>query len=521
MRGGWRRRRVVGVVVAFILVAMLVAGLVAHGGWPGRRDETRRKNKKRPPRRVGPFSERVGDGKGWVDVDTKGDEDPGEEVNTQLDAVDSRTVEEIRVDSGGEAETTGETETVERERGELGGDQTFPGDAFIEKIKSDTDAFAQGGEASAGTAESVELEWWEPRTRKERALWHEQTETRNHRRRLIDPGGDGEAQNEITNPSGASCVAACGLCRASCCCDSDCRAVGDCCFDFEEQNVCVEQKHTGAPGVGGTTGVLPPSSITFPPTASVPPDKTVSPPSTPATPALPEATLTWPPFSPVFMPPPVEYGKPVNPPPPPPPPPPSPPSPPYTEPETGTGTGTESVLLPPPSGFFPGTGTLGSTVSSQGISSIDPRGTWHSDVRPPVPMFPSLPPAPFPPLPGFPPVPLGMYAKLQAVPRCEPFCNTRAPPPSLPKGDRHWPKAVAYAAEKQWQQIKDLAQIQIGGSLDPKVYGGSVFANSESVKAFGDGNSGNDSNDVDTNFFFTENLELKKHMRRVRSLDEG
>ena len=33
MRGGWRRRRVVGVVVAFILVAMLVAGLVARAFW--------------------------------------------------------------------------------------------------------------------------------------------------------------------------------------------------------------------------------------------------------------------------------------------------------------------------------------------------------------------------------------------------------------------------------------------------------------------------------------------------------
>jgi hypothetical protein len=85
-------------------------------------------------------------------------------------------------------------------------------------------------------------------------------------------------------------------------------------------------------------------------------------------------------------------------------------------------------------------------------------------VRPPAPWYPSLPPAPFPPLPGVPPFPLGVYAKLQAVPRCSPFCDTRAPPPSLPRGDRKWPLLVAAAAEKQWAQIKDLAQIQIGAS---------------------------------------------------------
>ena len=61
------------------------------------------------------------------------------------------------------------------------------------------------------------------------------------------------------------------------------------------------------------------------------------------------------------------------------------------------------------------------------------RGTWHSDVRPPAPRYPSRPPAPFPPPPGLPPFPLGVYTKLQAVPRCSPFCDTRAPPPSLPR----------------------------------------------------------------------------------------
>jgi hypothetical protein len=66
-----------------------------------------------------------------------------------------------------------------------------------------------------------------------------------------------------------------------------------------------------------------------------------------------------------------------------------------------------------------------------------------------------------------PPFPLGVYTKLQAVPRCSPFCDTRAPPPSLPKGDRLWELRVAHAAEKQWAQIRDLAQIQIGGSYEP------------------------------------------------------
>ena len=58
-----------------------------------------------------------------------------------------------------------------------------------------------------------------------------------------------------------------------------------------------------------------------------------------------------------------------------------------------------------------------------------------------------------------------MFAKLQAVPRCSPFCDTRAPPPSLPRGNRFaWQLVAADAKKRQWAQIKDLAQIQIGPS---------------------------------------------------------
>jgi hypothetical protein len=65
---------------------------------------------------------------------------------------------------------------------------------------------------------------------------------------------------------------------------------------------------------------------------------------------------------------------------------------------------------------------------------------------------------------GIPPFPLMLYTKLQAVPRCSPFCNTRAPPPSLPKGDRLWEFRVAEAQKKQWAQMRDLAQIQAGAA---------------------------------------------------------
>jgi len=48
--------------------------------------------------------------------------------------------------------------------------------------------------------------------------------------------------------------------------------------------------------------------------------------------------------------------------------------------------------------------------------------------------------------------------------RCSPFCDTRAPPPSLPKGDRLWQLRVAEGIKDQWLQMVDLAQIQVGGS---------------------------------------------------------
>jgi hypothetical protein len=123
---------------------------------------------------------------------------------------------------------------------------------------------------------------------------------------------------------------------------------------------------------------------------------------------------------------------------------------------------------------------------------------------------------------------LGVYAKLQAVPRCSPFCETRAPPPSLQfRAGRHWPAAVAAAAEKQWAQIKDLAQIQIGGSysgIGDEAYGGG--GGGYMAKAFGEtgqtGETGETSGFAadrsDPSFFVvSENSladELKKHMRR-------
>jgi hypothetical protein len=176
---------------------------------------------------------------------------------------------------------------------------------------------------------------------------------------------------------------------------------------------------------------------------------------------------------------------------------------------------------------------------------VDPRGTWHSDVRPPAPRYPSRPPAPFPPLPGVPPFPLGVYAKLQAVPRCSPFCDTRAPPPSLPRGDRRWPALVAAAAEKQWAQIADLAQIQIGGSAFTgrgageghgvfKVRSGtsaSAEHRAESGHEWGGGQfggdaetSGTDVREVGPFFAPSAGAELKRHARRaasVESMDES
>jgi hypothetical protein len=151
-------------------------------------------------------------------------------------------------------------------------------------------------------------------------------------------------------------------------------------------------------------------------------------------------------------------------------------------------------------------------------------------VRPPAPWYPSLPPAPFPPLPGVPPFPLGVYAKLQAVPRCSPFCDTRAPPPSLPRGDRKWPLLVAAAAEKQWAQIKDLAQIQIGASagVEKQLYHArgvegvavqSAAAAAEGGERFG---AGTETEDAFGPFFATGaggGSELKRHARRVSSVE--
>ena len=274
--------------------------------------------------------------------------------------------------------------------------------------------------------------------------------------------GDG-AQGPFEDVS--TCRGACGLCRTSCCCDADCRALGDCCPDFELPGVCDAHKTTSPPpplapagdpsapprppNLPGVVLTWPPSPAPATPPAATPP----SPPTPPPNPA-PPPPLPSPPFPPPPLRPPPE--------PPPPPPPPSPPPPPPDAPRT-----------PPPPSWPPGSNPHppdpDPTATAQG-GFADPRGTWHSDVLPPLPAYPTLPPAPFPPLPGIPPFPLGLYAKLQAVPRCSPFCDTRAPPPSLPKGDRLWEARAAEAAKRQWAQIRDLAQIQIGGSAgtDPR-----------------------------------------------------
>ena len=520
MRERWRtRRRAVG--IAFLVVlAMLVAVLLARGAWPGPRDETTKKKSR--PRRDGPFTEGGGEDRG---LGRGGDETKGEFVGEGVvgtswavgpNAGDSGTVGGTRRDRGGEAETPRGGESVSGQ-GDIGVD--YGNSAGEKNIDDEEFGFGRDGSQSTTTsASSWGVHLWEPRTREARSRWRDETEKQNRtRRRLIDPG-EGDAiqndQNQNQN-AGDSCVAACGLCRASCCCDSDCSAVGDCCFDFTQPDVCVEQKTTSPPPstLFGDTGAPPPpasgENASPPSETNAPPEKTPSPnlppPFAPNAPALPETTLTWPPSPAVFTSPPEEELD-KSPPPPPPP---------VTETETET---VPSPPPPPPPGFFPGTGS--GTVISQGLSSVDPRGVWHSNIKPPTPMFPSLPPAPFPPLPGVPPLPLGVFAKLQAVPRCAPFCNTRAPTPSLPKGDRHWPVAVAVAAEKQWAQIKDLAQIQIGGSADPKPYT-NLFVKSQSVKGQGGVSDADDSDD----FFFTtgldENAELKKHMRRASSWDEG
>ena len=70
-----------------------------------------------------------------------------------------------------------------------------------------------------------------------------------------------------------SCTGVCGLCTSSCCCDRDCRAVGDCCGDFEDVGVCQAQKDDGGGSVGD--GTPPPSApvgeVSTPPPAPFPP----------------------------------------------------------------------------------------------------------------------------------------------------------------------------------------------------------------------------------------------------------
>ena len=129
-----------------------------------------------------------------------------------------------------------------------------------------------------------------------------------------------------------------------------------------------------------------------------------------------------------------------------------------------------------------------------------------------------------------------MYTKLQAVPRCSPFCDTRAPPPPLPRGDRRWPALVAAAAEKQWAQIADLAQIQIGGSAFTSGAGDAVKAWAEhraesghewgggQVNTFGgdaetSGTDSHEKNKVGPFFALSAGAELKRYARRAASVD--
>ena len=201
-----------------------------------------------------------------------------------------------------------------------------------------------------------------------------------------------------------SCAGVCGLCTSSCCCDRDCRAVGDCCGDFEDVGVCQAQKDEGGGSVGD--GTPPPSA---------PVGEVTKPPPAPEVPELPPAMPSAP--RPPAQPPPV-IRPPTPSPPPPSPPSPSPPPrfiPPFTRPPPFTysppfAASSSDPPPPPPRATAPP-----STVKA---TAADPRGVWHSDVSPPGPWYPTLPPAPFPPLPGVPPFPLYLYTKLQAVPRC-------------------------------------------------------------------------------------------------------
>ena len=450
--GGRTRRRTIDAIVALVVIALVIAVLTRARSNDPRRDETRRKSE---PRGAG--FERGGSGRGG-----------GGDAARRRDG--ERTI-------GGQGARMRDVEPRVRDprgRGEGGGATKGPVSVPFEeqpelraaRDSRDVDVFERA-RAEAGRRGPRGRRWEDL----ERAVpW---PVIRSERRRLADPGGDGDGdgggdasplvvadENAFSKPfaagAGASCATACGLCRASCCCDAECRAVGDCCADFEQPGMCVEQKAASLVGGSGGSSAAPPA----PPPRRAPSPAGFGfgfgfgfgsgpPPSGPnAPPATPEMSFARPTASastshaegyddrPLAFPPP----------------PPAPPPPRTDPPSAPTGAAARSVPV------------AGASSGDVRASLVDPRGTWHSDVSPPAPWYPSRPPVPFPPAPGVPPVPLGVYAKLQAVPRCSPFCDTRAPPPSLPRGDRRWPLAVAAAAEKQWAQLRDLAQIQIGGS---------------------------------------------------------
>ena len=468
--GGRTRRRTIDAIVALVVIALVIAVLTRARSNDPRRDETRRKSE---PRGAG--FERGGSGRGG-----------GGDAARRRDG--ERTI-------GGQGARMRDVEPRVRDprgRGEGGGATKGPVSVPFEeqpelraaRDSRDVDVFERA-RAEAGRRGPRGRRWEDL----ERAVpW---PVIRSERRRLADPGGDGDGdgggdasplvvadENAFSKPfaagAGASCATACGLCRASCCCDAECRAVGDCCADFEQPGMCVDQKASSQDlGESGGSSEAPPTSLTalVPPPDSFGSDGFGTPPGGPISdqkpPAVPETSFTWPPASP-----PASPGAPE-----------------------GRDDGRPPfVVSPPPTPEPPSAYAAAAawsgpdarddadddvSVEKGGVSVaafVDPRGTWHSDVRPPAPRYPSRPPAPFPPPPGLPPFPLGVYTKLQAVPRCSPFCDTRAPPPSLPRGDRRWPALVAAAAEKQWAQIADLAQIQIGGSAFTSGAGDAVKA---------------------------------------------
>jgi len=456
--GGRTRRRAVDAIVVLVVIALVVAVLTRARSNDPRRDETRRKSM---PRRAG-----LERGAGGSDGEDAALRRAGTTGTRTGPGDGKRTV-------GGRGARLGDAETRVREPrgwGEEGGATKGALSSVALEAHAETRAAPDSRNADFFERRGGDAGRRGSRGRR----WEDLDEVpwpvmRSERRRLADPGGGGDgdgggdgggfggdasslvAENAHSEAVAAgpdeSCAAACGLCRASCCCDAECRAVGDCCADFEQPGMCVEQKAASLGGESGGSSEAPPP----PPTATIapPPDGfgfgfgSGTPPGGPnAPPAVPQTSFTWPP-APASSPPTRGHDDP------------SPAFPPPPPPEA-------------PSAPTAAAGWSGPDAEATGDdgrdSLVDPRGTWHGDVRPPAPWYPSRPPAPFPPPPGVPPVPLGVYAKLQAVPQCSPFCGTRAPPPSLPRGDRRWPALVAAAAEKQWAQLRDLAQIQIGGS---------------------------------------------------------